>query len=75
MVTSFTWKYLSNVVITVQFAERHYVGTESSRVMMVRVVITSGSFSSAVIATVQPSQLSPVSANGNSLYHNYEYKC
>lgn len=54
------------VVITVQFSEGQYVASESSRVMTVGVMITGGSSSSVVMATVQPSQLSPVSATGNN---------
>ena len=64
---------LCTVEITVQFSEGQYVATESSRVMMVGVMITGGSSSSVVMATVQPSQLSPVSATGNSLL-TYECK-
>ena len=56
----------SDVVITVQFSQGQYVASESSRVMIVGVMITGGSSSNVVMATVQPSQLSPVSATGNS---------
>jgi len=51
-------------VITVQFSAGQYVASESSRVMMVGVVITSGASSSVIMVTVQPNQLSPVSATG-----------
>ena len=63
----------SDVVITVQFSQGQYVASESSRVMIVGVMITGGSSSNVVMATVQPSQLSPVSATGNSFVY-FEYK-
>ena len=55
------------IVITVQFSAGQYTAMESSRMMIVGVMITGGSSSNVVRATVQPSQLSPVSATGNDI--------
>ena len=59
--------YVFTIVITVQFSAAQYVATESSMMMIVGVAITGGSSSSVVMATVQPSQQSPVSATGNNV--------
>lgn len=53
-----------DVVITVQFSAAQYVATESSEMMTVGVIITGGSSTSAVMATVE---LSPISATGNNI--------
>lgn len=52
-----------DVVISVQFSAGRYVARESSRMMVVRIVV-SGSSTSAIQATVQ---LTPVSATGNNI--------
>ena len=69
----FVCMHVFNVVITVQFSAEQYTATESSRMMIVGVTITGGSSSSVVMATVQPSQLSPVSATGNNIYNGSDY--
>lgn len=55
---------ISHAVITVQFSAGQYFASEISMMMVVNLMITGGSSSSAVMVTVQPSQLSPVSATG-----------
>lgn len=65
LMSEFTTLYVSNVVISVQFSAGEFFATESSMMMIVGLVISGGSSTTAVMATVQPSQLTPISATGN----------
>lgn len=55
------------VVLMVQFSDRTYSGTEASGFVNVAVTLIGGTSATPFGVTVTPSELSPVSAEGNSV--------
>ena len=58
------------LVIRVRFTQNRFTGLEATGFVLVNLELTGGTSASSFNVTVTPSEQSPVSAEGNSVYYN-----
>ena len=69
MVTLFCYNFL---VVTIDFGERQFTGSESSGIVEVVVVKVGGTSSAPLDVIVTPSEQSPPSATGKEYFGRYD---
>ena len=57
------------IAVDVQFSQERFIGSEASGFVMVNLELSGGTSASPFTVMVTPSQQSPVSAEGNSVYY------
>ena len=57
------------IAVDVQFSQDRFIGSEASGFVMVSLELSGGTSASPFTVMVTPSQQSPVSAEGNSVYY------